>query len=50
MTNRLKPTLSTLHLWGIAVALVIRGVLWLELWRGRSGHAGFLVSPLMAGG
>ncbi len=25
MTNRLKPTLSILHLWGIAVALMISG-------------------------
>ena len=47
-TNQLKPTLGTLHLWGIAVGLVISGEYfgWSYGW-GVAGTLGFLVTTLM---
>lgn len=47
-TTRLKPTLGTLHLWGIAVGLVISGEYfgWSYGW-GVAGTLGFLVTTLM---
>lgn len=47
MTNTLKPTLGTLHLWGIAVGLVISGEYfgWSYGW-GIAGTLGFLVTTL----
>lgn len=46
--NQLKPTLGTLHLWGIAVGLVISGEYfgWSYGW-GTAGTLGFLVTTLM---
>ena len=47
-TTQLKPTLGTLHLWGIAVGLVISGEYfgWSYGW-GTAGTLGFLVTALM---
>ena len=47
-TTTLKPTLGTLHLWGIAVGLVISGEYfgWSYGW-GVAGSLGFLVTTLM---
>ena len=47
MTEKLKPTLGTLHLWGIAVGLVISGEYfgWSYGW-GVAGTLGFLVTTL----
>ncbi|MDG9928574.1 MULTISPECIES: ethanolamine permease [Pseudomonas] len=47
-TTQLKPTLGTLHLWGIAVGLVISGEYfgWSYGW-GVAGTLGFLVTTLM---
>ncbi|MGL4316643.1 MAG: ethanolamine permease [Pseudomonas sp.] len=47
-TAKLKPTLGTLHLWGIAVGLVISGEYfgWSYGW-GVAGTLGFLVTTLM---
>lgn len=47
-TIQLKPTLGTLHLWGIAVGLVISGEYfgWSYGW-GVAGTLGFLVTTLM---
>lgn len=47
-TTTLKPTLGTLHLWGIAVGLVISGEYfgWSYGW-GTAGTLGFLVTALM---
>lgn len=47
MTHALKPTLGTLHLWGIAVGLVISGEYfgWSYGW-GTAGTLGFLVTTL----
>ena len=44
MNTQLKPTLGTLHLWGIAVGLVISGEYfgWSYGW-GVAGTLGFLV-------
>ncbi|WP_263264232.1 ethanolamine permease [Pseudomonas sp. RIT-PI-S] len=46
--NTLKPTLGTLHLWGIAVGLVISGEYfgWSYGW-GTAGTLGFLVTTLL---
>ncbi|WP_437881746.1 ethanolamine permease [Pseudomonas sp. LRF_L74] len=46
--SRLKPTLGTLHLWGIAVGLVISGEYfgWSYGW-GVAGTLGFLVTTLL---
>lgn len=46
--NQLKPTLGALHLWGIAVGLVISGEYfgWSYGW-GAAGTLGFLVTTLM---
>ncbi|WP_213880241.1 ethanolamine permease [Pseudomonas sp. dw_358] len=46
--TQLKPTLGTLHLWGIAVGLVISGEYfgWSYGW-GTAGTLGFLVTTLM---
>lgn len=46
--NQLKPTLGTLHLWGIAVGLVISGEYfgWSYGW-GIAGTLGFLVTTLL---
>jgi len=46
--TQLKPTLGTLHLWGIAVGLVISGEYfgWSYGW-GSAGTLGFLVTTLM---
>jgi ethanolamine permease len=46
--HKLKPTLGTLHLWGIAVGLVISGEYfgWSYGW-GAAGTLGFLVTALM---
>lgn len=46
--NTLKPTLGTIHLWGIAVGLVISGEYfgWSYGW-GTAGTLGFLVTTLM---
>jgi ethanolamine permease len=46
--SQLKPTLGTLHLWGIAVGLVISGEYfgWSYGW-GTAGTLGFLVTTLM---
>lgn len=48
MTTQLKPTLGTLHLWGIAVGLVISGEYfgWSYGW-GVAGTLGFLVTALL---
>ena len=48
MTTQLKPTLGTLHLWGIAVGLVISGEYfgWSYGW-GSAGTLGFLVTTLL---
>ena len=49
MTNeKLKPTLGTLHLWGIAVGLVISGEYfgWSYGW-GVAGTLGFLITALV---
>ncbi|MFK8259857.1 ethanolamine permease [Erwinia sp. AnSW2-5] len=48
MTNTLKPTLGTIHLWGIAVGLVISGEYfgWSYGW-GVAGTLGFLLTTLM---
>jgi len=48
MTTQLKPTLGTLHLWGIAVGLVISGEYfgWSYGW-GAAGTLGFLVTALL---
>ena len=48
MTSKLKPTLGTLHLWGIAVGLVISGEYfgWSYGW-GVAGTLGFLLTTLM---
>ena len=48
MTLQLKPTLGTLHLWGIAVGLVISGEYfgWSYGW-GSAGTLGFLATTLM---
>ena len=48
MTTQLKPTLGTLHLWGLAVGLVISGEYfgWSYGW-GAAGTLGFLVTALM---
>lgn len=48
MTNKLKPTLGTIHLWGIAVGLVISGEYfgWSYGW-GVAGTLGFLLTTLM---
>ena len=48
MNTQLKPTLGTLHLWGIAVGLVISGEYfgWSYGW-GVAGTLGFLVTTLM---
>ena len=45
MTDKLKPTLGTLHLWGIAVGLVISGEYfgWSYGW-GVAGTLGFLIT------
>ncbi|WAH55189.1 ethanolamine permease [Pseudomonas silvicola] len=47
-STQLKPTLGTLHLWGIAVGLVISGEYfgWSYGW-GTAGTLGFLVTTLM---
>src|SRR5690349_11010543 len=47
-STQLKPTLGTLHLWGIAVGLVISGEYfgWSYGW-GTAGTLGFLVTALM---
>ncbi|MDH0894190.1 MULTISPECIES: ethanolamine permease [unclassified Pseudomonas] len=47
-TTQLKPTLGTLHLWGIAVGLVISGEYfgWSYGW-GVAGTLGFLITTLM---
>lgn len=47
-TAKLKPTLGTLHLWGIAVGLVISGEYfgWSYGW-GAAGTLGFLITTLM---
>jgi len=47
-STQLKPTLGTLHLWGIAVGLVISGEYfgWSYGW-GSAGTLGFLVTTLM---
>lgn len=47
-TSQLKPTLGTLHLWGIAVGLVISGEYfgWSYGW-GVAGTLGFLVTTLL---
>ena len=46
--TQLKPTLGTLHLWGLAVGLVISGEYfgWSYGW-GAAGTLGFLVTTLM---
>ena len=46
--SQLKPTLGTLHLWGLAVGLVISGEYfgWSYGW-GTAGTLGFLVTTLM---
>lgn len=48
MTSTLKPTLGTIHLWGIAVGLVISGEYfgWSYGW-GVAGTLGFLLTTLM---
>ena len=48
MNTQLKPALGTLHLWGIAVGLVISGEYfgWSYGW-GTAGTLGFLVTALM---
>jgi len=48
MTSQLKPTLSTVHLWAIAVGLVISGEYfgWSYGW-GIAGTLGFLVTTLL---
>lgn len=48
MTEKLKPTLSTLHLWGIAVGLVISGEYfgWSYGW-GVAGTLGFLITTAL---
>ncbi|MEO4047143.1 ethanolamine permease [Pseudomonas sp. CAU 1711] len=48
MTTQLKPTLGTLHLWGLAVGLVISGEYfgWSYGW-GTAGTLGFLITALM---
>src|SRR5471030_2351381 len=48
MNTQLKPTLGTLHLWGIAVGLVISGEYfgWSYGW-GVAGTLGFLVTTLL---
>ena len=48
MTMKLKPTLGTIHLWGIAVGLVISGEYfgWSYGW-GVAGTLGFLLTTLM---
>ncbi|RMS59353.1 Ethanolamine permease protein, partial [Pseudomonas syringae pv. aceris] len=48
MSTQLKPTLGTIHLWGIAVGLVISGEYfgWSYGW-GVAGTLGFLVTALM---
>ncbi|WP_067705166.1 MULTISPECIES: ethanolamine permease [unclassified Erwinia] len=48
MTSTLKPTLGTIHLWGIAVGLVISGEYfgWSYGW-GVAGTLGFLVTTLL---
>ncbi|MCS3607098.1 MULTISPECIES: ethanolamine permease [Erwinia] len=48
MTTKLKPTLGTIHLWGIAVGLVISGEYfgWSYGW-GVAGTLGFLLTTLM---
>lgn len=48
MTTQLKPTLGTLHLWGLAVGLVISGEYfgWSYGW-GAAGTLGFLITALM---
>ena len=48
MNTQLKPTLGTLHLWGIAVGLVISGEYfgWSYGW-GVAGTLGFLVTSFM---
>ncbi|KJJ99919.1 ethanolamin permease [Pseudomonas sp. 21] len=48
MSTQLKPTLGTLHLWGIAVGLVISGEYfgWSYGW-GVAGTLGFLVTTLL---
>ncbi len=48
MTNKLKPTLGTIHLWGIAVGLVISGEYfgWSYGW-GVAGTLGFLVTTAL---
>ncbi|ATA19044.1 MAG: ethanolamine permease [Gibbsiella quercinecans] len=48
MTMQLKPTLNTLHLWGIAVGLVISGEYfgWSYGW-GVAGTLGFLITTLL---
>lgn len=48
MTTQLKPSLGTLHLWGIAVGLVISGEYfgWSYGW-GAAGTLGFLVTTLL---
>ena len=47
-TTQLKPTLGTLHLWGIAVGLVISGEYfgWSYGW-GTAGTLGFLITTLI---
>ena len=47
-TTQLKPTLGTLHLWGIAVGLVISGEYfgWSYGW-GAAGTLGFLITTLI---
>lgn len=48
MTSKLKPTLGTLHLWGIAVGLVISGEYfgWSYGW-GVAGTLGFLITTAL---
>ncbi len=48
MTGKLKPTLGTLHLWGIAVGLVISGEYfgWSYGW-GVAGTLGFLITTAL---
>lgn len=48
MTEKLKPTLGTVHLWAIAVGLVISGEYfgWSYGW-GVSGTLGFLITAIM---
>ncbi|EXU77060.1 ethanolamine permease [Erwinia papayae] len=48
MTSKLKPTLGTIHLWGIAVGLVISGEYfgWSYGW-GVAGTLGFLVTTAL---